>query len=650
MTLKSIYRRWYWYFVISWRWHYHCIKFIIIIVNGFYSRSKADTMRAIRSIAGFSYWGSYFAVQPPIRLLHIGICARKNRAKNDLMFLRRLNKILISLYPTLSTMTVKIWKDLEFDINAGKVVKRASMPTVNQGKPLAVIYCRVSTDGQVTEGNGITSQEEACKAWCERNQVECVKVFKDEGISGTDLKRQGIHQAIAFLKEENAKYTKIRYFVCTETSRISRSENLMATLWLEYEIKNTGVDIVYAFSPMSSESDESSFINNIQHVIAAHERKRISKRCKNGSRAALLLGKRPFSTVPLWYISYKEDKQRIIEIDPLRAEIIKEGLELFADDVLLTKWELLEFLNIKWLKTGAETKTGKLYITFLEKLFLIHRLMFMAGYIIYPNRDINELIEAQHPGLISLDTAYKILQKINKKAIGRRSNVKSAEDVFLLRGMVRCPLCKNKITTWHTTSHTGKKHPYYWCVSKSCEWRRSIKKAKMEGDFFDLLKSLQMPKQMYDLFDKCLEQRFLNKQNIFAWQKQEKRNRIREVENKMKLVEESLLKVSTPGLITKYEADRALLNQEKEELNAQLDDNLLLENDLLEIIKKTKDIFRSPLAFWELWDLETRQLLVRVWFGNELTYTEQDWYHTSQKSVVYSVLEYFRTLDYRSLG
>lgn len=73
----------------------------------------------------------------------------------------------------------------------------------------------------------------------------------------------------------------------------------MATLGLEYKIKDTGAEIIYAFSPMSSENDEADFLNKIQFVIAANERKKISKRCKNGSRAALLLGKRPFSNVPL---------------------------------------------------------------------------------------------------------------------------------------------------------------------------------------------------------------------------------------------------------------------------------------------------------------------------------------------------------------
>jgi len=166
--------------------------------------------------------------------------------------------------------------------------------------------------------------------------------------------------------------------------------------------------------------------------------------------------------------------------------------------------------------------------------------------------------------------------------------------------MVRCPICNNKLTTWHSRSHTGKRHPYYGCSSKTgCPGRVAIPKNKIEGDFIELLRSSQMPKQMIDLFDKCIEQRFLKKKNVFAGQTQEKKNRLREVENKMKKVEESLLKVTIPGLIMKYESDWALLNQEKEELELQLDDKLLLESDLLEITKKTKDIFINPLAFWE---------------------------------------------------
>lgn len=201
--------------------------------------------------------------------------------KNLLMLSKRFHKISLSLFFYSIDMAIKIGKDMEFDTINGKIVKKVAPAVVYQGKPLAVIYCRVSTDGQVTEGHGIGSQEEACKNRCNNNDVEYVRVFKDEGISGTDLKRQGIHQAIEFLNKENTKYTKIKYFVCTETSRISRSEDLMATLGLEKSIKGTGVEIIYAFNPVMIENDETLFTNKMNHVISWYERMKISKRCKN---------------------------------------------------------------------------------------------------------------------------------------------------------------------------------------------------------------------------------------------------------------------------------------------------------------------------------------------------------------------------------
>ena len=52
-----------------------------------------------------------------------------------------------------------------------------------------VIYCRVSTQKQVEDGESLSHQENICKAWCEKNNIKIIKnnkewCFKDEGISG----------------------------------------------------------------------------------------------------------------------------------------------------------------------------------------------------------------------------------------------------------------------------------------------------------------------------------------------------------------------------------------------------------------------------------------------------------------------------------
>jgi DNA invertase Pin-like site-specific DNA recombinase len=52
-----------------------------------------------------------------------------------------------------------------------------------------VIYCRVSTQKQVDNGESLSHQEHICKTWCEKNNIRIIKnngewSFKDEGVSG----------------------------------------------------------------------------------------------------------------------------------------------------------------------------------------------------------------------------------------------------------------------------------------------------------------------------------------------------------------------------------------------------------------------------------------------------------------------------------
>src|SRR6478609_8311799 len=51
----------------------------------------------------------------------------------------------------------------------------------------AIIYVRVSSDEQVL-GTSLESQDEQCRAYCQRRGMEVVKAFREEGESAKDLK------------------------------------------------------------------------------------------------------------------------------------------------------------------------------------------------------------------------------------------------------------------------------------------------------------------------------------------------------------------------------------------------------------------------------------------------------------------------------
>jgi site-specific DNA recombinase len=69
----------------------------------------------------------------------------------------------------------------------------------------AIIYLRVSTTGQVTDGVSLDTQESKARAWCELNDYEVSGVFTDAGISGkSTLNREGLQNALDAVKKEDA--------------------------------------------------------------------------------------------------------------------------------------------------------------------------------------------------------------------------------------------------------------------------------------------------------------------------------------------------------------------------------------------------------------------------------------------------------------
>jgi site-specific DNA recombinase len=61
----------------------------------------------------------------------------------------------------------------------------------------AAIYTRVSTDEQAQTGTSLATQEDACRAYCERAGWEVVAVESDEGVSGATMVRPALARVYA---------------------------------------------------------------------------------------------------------------------------------------------------------------------------------------------------------------------------------------------------------------------------------------------------------------------------------------------------------------------------------------------------------------------------------------------------------------------
>ena len=58
-------------------------------------------------------------------------------------------------------------------------------------------YMRVSTDEQVKEGVSLGNQEQKIRLFCQAKDWDLIEIYRDEGKSGKDLKRDNMQRLMA---------------------------------------------------------------------------------------------------------------------------------------------------------------------------------------------------------------------------------------------------------------------------------------------------------------------------------------------------------------------------------------------------------------------------------------------------------------------
>ena len=520
----------------------------------------------------------------------------------------------------------------KFDVSLSKVVQENPKEEICR-EPLAISYARVSSDGQ-----DVTSQLQASETWCKKEKIKIVEEFTDEGISGTILDRKWLESAIRFLEKENGKYTKISHFLCSEFSRIARPDESRDWIELVARIEATWAKIVTTLEYRDTSTDEGKLMDDIKFSLARYERKKILKRCKNGMVSLGLSGWWPFGKVAVWYYKTGVKKNAIIHIDEPKAKIISTWLELFANDVLITNADLLNFFKWQWLTTNAKAKTGKLYMSFIEKTFTLHRIFCYGWYFLYPDWWINEPIKGRRPWIISLDVVLKIIRKLQRdsvlRTVPRRTDMTES---FPLRWIVLCPSCWRRLTSWYSKSKTGKLHPYYWCSNKFCGARENIPKDLFENWFLNLLNKYKLSDELLSSFDLILKRERKDSQDQEVSQRNKSQWGKVKLENQMNTIEEAMLKTQNPALYKKLEQDRAKLNSEKLLMEEEVHNSMFTEKEFLSTSQKTKWIIYEPLTFWKKATPQIRQLLIGVRFWWDLKYNKNSGYRTPE-SWVYNCL------------
>lgn len=148
---------------------------------------------------------------------------------------------------------------------------------------IAAIYVRVSTIMQAESGYSMDAQEALLREYCEAKGYEVYRVYRDEGLSGKDVKRPALQQMLADVVER-----KIDVVCVWKLSRLTRSVQDLYNMCATLERQGAHLDSYTEAIDMSTAMGRMTL--GIMGVVAQWERDVISDNVRMAMRERAMQG------------------------------------------------------------------------------------------------------------------------------------------------------------------------------------------------------------------------------------------------------------------------------------------------------------------------------------------------------------------------
>lgn len=511
-------------------------------------------------------------------------------------------------------------------------MKKANRSRCNTEKlPLkALIYCRVSSKRQVIEGNGLTSQEQRCRAFAKEKKLEVEKVFLEEGVSGGSLIREQMEKLLLWMDQ----HEETRYVVIfDDLKRFARG--LFAHLTLKKEIMEKRNGILACPNYNFNDSPEGNFIETILAANGQLEREQNQRQVFQKMKSRLEQGLWTFPPPRGYQMKRTSEHGKMLSLSEPDASIIKKALEGFAYNKFNTYQEVADFVNNEY--DRLTVPSPRVTDRFAEGII---KNPIYAGIISYPNWDVSPR-KGLHEPLISEELYKRNLEKIKSK--NRPAIIKNCKEDFPLRGLVYCPLCGKKMTASFPGGARKKWKGRYWCSNKECPlYCKTTRSSVMHQDFLQLLENTKIKEEYLALAKAII---------INAWdEKKQDSAQIRKVnqkkEGEMNKQLDELLELK---LATASEALKKLLQSRAEKLAAEIDslekeESMDLNDEKLgTAVDLMFKMLKNPLLIWNNSNLIEKRTLIYMLFENNLTYDRKSGFGTVKYSDAINVLSSFAT-------
>jgi DNA invertase Pin-like site-specific DNA recombinase len=419
-------------------------------------------------------------------------------------------------------------------------------------------YARVSTD----DLEQATSYETQVKHYTEFIQKkldwEYVKVYADDGISGTSTKRrEGFNEMI-----KDALEGKIDLIITKSISRFAR--NTLDTISYTRKLKAKGIEVYFEKENLWSLDEKTEFLLTIMASMAQEESRSISQNVTMGKRWGMKEGRVSWAYSNM--LGYKKENEKIVVVEN-EAILVRKIYQLFLREGK-TCTSIAEYLKVQEIPTpsGKSYKWTKNTINsilrnekykgdaLLQKTYttdyLEHRVEKNRGHL------PQYYVENSHPAIIDKEE-WEIVQAelMRREKIGAAYSGNSIFSSKLVCGDCGGFYGRKK---WHSTSKYSRF--VYQC---NCKYSKKHDKCQTPALSEDTIKE-----KFVKAYNRVMKGKHKIIEDIHAIIRllsdtSELDEKVIELQNKMEVIS---------GLVDKLIKDNARITQDQEDFNKKYDE------------------------------------------------------------------------------
>ena len=368
--------------------------------------------------------------------------------------------------------------------NTGKIKKKLRVAA----------YCRVSTDEERQLGSFENQIDYFSRLISENSRYELVKIYSDEGISGTSVRsRKGFREMIA-----DCEAGMIDLIITKSISRFAR--NTQDSLNYTRKLKNMGIGVFFEKEGINTLESSGELLLTLFSCFAQEESRSISENTAWGIRSKFQQGIPHLNTEII--LGYDKVKDGNLVINEAQAQIVRRIYRMYLEGYALNR--IASMLNgervpgVKEKASWCGTTISRLLQNEKYKGSLLMQKTFTANYLTKQHiQNTGQLaqyyIEQNHPAIIPPEEWDAVQEEIvRRKAFREKHGLRglsgSNHSPFYSRFF--CKTCRNRMQRIYSR---GVSRPYWLC--RDCG--KQIADEKLRAAFCRVFNSIVNERDSY---------------------------------------------------------------------------------------------------------------------------------------------------------